>query len=123
MERHSFLSRLGGYPNFAQHHASYKDLPRHNTNVEHGMVAVGEISDDKEVFVLVRQAFPLSSTLKISENLYHSTCAAAKYLYIKRFKENLCFDDNFYLECSPQLVVDHLVVPIGEHVSCESAAY
>ena len=83
MERHSFLSRLGGNPNFAQHHASYKDLPRHNTNVEHGMVAVGEISDDKEVFVLVRQAFPLSSTLKISENLYHSTCASAKYLHIK----------------------------------------
>ena len=82
MERHLFLSRLGGYRNFAQHHV-YKDLPRHNTNVEHGMVAVGEISDDKEVFVLVRQALSLSSTLKISENLYHSTCASAKYLHIK----------------------------------------
>ena len=54
-------------------------------------------------------------------NLYHSTCASAEYLYIKRFKENLY--DNHYLECSPQLMVDHLVVPIGEHVSCESAAY
>ena len=46
---------------------AYKDLPRHDADVEHGMVAVGEISDDKEVFVLVRQAFPLSSTLKMSE--------------------------------------------------------
>ena len=55
-------------------------------------------------------------------NLYHSTYVLVKYLYIKRRKP-LNFDENFYLECSPQLMVDHLVVPIGEHVSCESAAY
>ena len=73
-DEHSFISRSEGRHlesqqcrhNFTQHHA-YKDLPRHDADVEHGMVAVGEISDDKEVFVLVRQALPLSSTLKISD--------------------------------------------------------
>ena len=60
------IKKVNNAAAISQHHA-YKDLPRHDADVEHGVVAVGEISDDKEVFVLVRQALSLSSTLKISE--------------------------------------------------------
>ena len=67
-------------PQFYATSCPYKDLPRHNTDVEHRMVAVGEISDDKEIFVLVRQALSLSSTLKISEN----------YIIAHVFLSNIC---------------------------------
>ena len=75
--------------NFTQNYA-YKDLPRHNADVEHRMVAVGEISEDKEVLVLVRQALSLSSTLKISEiYIIAHVLLPNTFMYIKRFKESL----------------------------------
>ena len=74
-------------PQFTQHHA-YKDLPRHDADVEHRVVAVGEVSDDKEVFVLVRQALSLSSTLKTSE-IYIIAHVLLPNICISRFEENL----------------------------------
>ena len=53
----------------------------------------------------------------------YEVCFCRIFVYQKIRRKPLNFDENFYLECSPQLMVDHLVVPIGEHVSREPAAY